>query len=269
MSDISRVTQQSATILMVADLESSCTADPSCRKRPPPASQSTSPRTTPPAPAEVLTLNTQLGRFQQYSSNISDGQSWLNTADSTLGSVVKAPRPGADRRAYRGQRLRPGPDERPGAVPGGPEHKAGDPRPGGDDVQQPAHLFGHLRHSSLSPGFGRGVIDGSRTPRRHHDGNCRHERHAHIHPRWVPPPRSRSPPGTYTPAQLATAVQTASGGNLDATLSAGGELVLTATSRSAGSALQVTGGDAASRSAFRHPDLQGQRCRGGSSELFL
>jgi flagellar hook-associated protein 3 FlgL len=48
------------------------------------------PSDNPGGTSQVLTFNAQLGRFNQYASNISDGESWLNTASSTLGSVIKA-----------------------------------------------------------------------------------------------------------------------------------------------------------------------------------
>lgn len=53
------------------------------------------------------------------------------------------------------------------------------------------------------------------------------------------------PAGTYTAAQLAAAVQTASGGLLDASLSTGGDMVLSTTEQGSGASLQVTGGSAA------------------------
>jgi flagellar hook-associated protein 3 FlgL len=89
MSDVSRVTQQSATILMVADLQSGLAQLTQLQEEAATGKQINQPSDNPAGTSEVLALNTQLGRFQQYSSNISDGQSWLNTADTTLGSVVK------------------------------------------------------------------------------------------------------------------------------------------------------------------------------------
>jgi flagellar hook-associated protein 3 FlgL len=90
MSDISRVTQQSASILMVADLQSGLAQLTQLQEEAATGKAINQPSDNPAATSEVLSLNAQLGRFQQYSSNISDGQSWLNTADTTLGSVVKA-----------------------------------------------------------------------------------------------------------------------------------------------------------------------------------
>ena len=90
MSDVSRVTQQSASILMVANLQSGLAQLTQLQEEAATGKQVNQPSDNPAATSEVLTLNTQLGRFNQYSSNISDGQSWLNTADSTLGSVVKS-----------------------------------------------------------------------------------------------------------------------------------------------------------------------------------
>ena len=52
------------------------------------------------------------------------------------------------------------------------------------------------------------------------------------------------PPGTYTPAQLALAVQAASGGNLDATIDGGGHVVLDSVAQGSAHTLTVTGGSA-------------------------
>lgn len=89
MSDISRVTQQSATMLMVADLQTSLGNLTALQQQAATGKSINQPSDNPSGTSEVLALNAQLGRFQQYSSNISDGQAWLNTADSALGSVVK------------------------------------------------------------------------------------------------------------------------------------------------------------------------------------
>jgi flagellar hook-associated protein 3 FlgL len=90
MSDVSRITQASASILMVADLQSGLSQLTQLQEEAATGKAINQPSDNPAGTSEVLSLNAQLGRFQQYSSNISDGQSWLNTADTTLGSVVKA-----------------------------------------------------------------------------------------------------------------------------------------------------------------------------------
>ncbi|HET9058561.1 MAG TPA: hypothetical protein VFN61_01470 [Acidimicrobiales bacterium] len=90
MSDISRVTQQSATMLMVADLGTSLSNLTTLQQEAASGKAINQPSDNPSGTSQVLALNAQIGRFQQYSSNISDGQSWLNTADSALGSVVKS-----------------------------------------------------------------------------------------------------------------------------------------------------------------------------------
>jgi flagellar hook-associated protein 3 FlgL len=90
MSDVSRVTQQSASMLMVADLQSSLAQLTQLQEEAATGKQINQPSDNPAGTSEVLSLNAQLGRFQQYSSNITDGQSWLDTADTTLGSAVKA-----------------------------------------------------------------------------------------------------------------------------------------------------------------------------------
>jgi flagellar hook-associated protein 3 FlgL len=90
MSDISRVTQQSATMLMVSDLGTSLSNLTTLQQEAASGKAINQPSDNPSGTSQVLALNAQIGRFQQYSSNISDGQSWLNTADSALGSVVKS-----------------------------------------------------------------------------------------------------------------------------------------------------------------------------------
>src|ERR1700691_196640 len=90
MSDITRVTQQSATMLMVADLQTSLGSLTQLQEETATGLAINQPSDNPTGTSEVLAFNAQLGRFQQYTSNISDGQAWLNTADSTLGSVTKA-----------------------------------------------------------------------------------------------------------------------------------------------------------------------------------
>ena len=48
------------------------------------------PSDNPTGTSEVLSLNAQIGRFQQYATNAGDGQSRLNTAASALSSVTSA-----------------------------------------------------------------------------------------------------------------------------------------------------------------------------------
>jgi flagellar hook-associated protein 3 FlgL len=89
VSDVSRITQQSSTMLMVADLETSLGTLTQLQQQAASGKSINQPSDNPGGTSQVLTLNAQLGRFNQYASNISDGQSWLNTASSTLGSVIK------------------------------------------------------------------------------------------------------------------------------------------------------------------------------------
>lgn len=84
-----RVTQQSASMLMVADLNSSLSSLTGLQEEAATGLSINQPSDNPAGTSQVLALNAQLGRFQQYSSNISDGQSWLNTADTSLGSAIK------------------------------------------------------------------------------------------------------------------------------------------------------------------------------------
>ena len=58
------------------------------------------------------------------------------------------------------------------------------------------------------------------------------------------------PAGTYTPATLAAAVQTASGGQLTAAVNSSGDLVVSTTAQGSGTSLQITGGDAAAALGF-------------------
>jgi flagellar hook-associated protein 3 FlgL len=90
MSDTMRITQQSASMLMVADLQSSLANLTQLQQEAATGKAINQPSDNPSGTSEVMSLNTQLGRFQQYSTNISDGQAWLGTADSAIGSVVKA-----------------------------------------------------------------------------------------------------------------------------------------------------------------------------------
>jgi flagellar hook-associated protein 3 FlgL len=76
-------------MLMVADLQTSLGNLTSLQQQAATGKAINQPSDNPSGTSEVLAINAQLGRFQQYSSNITDGQSWLNTADSALGSVIK------------------------------------------------------------------------------------------------------------------------------------------------------------------------------------
>jgi flagellar hook-associated protein 2 len=58
------------------------------------------------------------------------------------------------------------------------------------------------------------------------------------------------PAGTYTPAGLAAAVQTASGGNLTALVNSSGDVVVSTAAQGSASNLQITGGDAAPALGF-------------------
>ncbi len=76
-------------MLMVADLQTSLSNMTTLQQQAATGKAINQPSDNPAGTSEVLAINAQLGRFQQYSSNITDGQSWLNTADSALGSVIK------------------------------------------------------------------------------------------------------------------------------------------------------------------------------------
>ena len=90
MSDISRITQQSATMLMVANLNSSLSTLTQLQEQAASGKAINQPSDNPSGASQVMLFNSQIGRFQQYASNISDAQSWTDTASSALGSVIKA-----------------------------------------------------------------------------------------------------------------------------------------------------------------------------------
>ena len=90
MTSIMRVTQQSASMLMVANLQGSLANLTNLQEEAATGLAINQASDNPTGTSQVLALNAQLGRFNQYSSNISDGQAWLNTADSALGSAVTA-----------------------------------------------------------------------------------------------------------------------------------------------------------------------------------
>jgi flagellar hook-associated protein 3 FlgL len=75
---------------MVGDLESSLGNLTQLQQEAATGKSLNQPSDNPAGTSEVLALNAQIGRFQQYAANITDGQSWLGTADTSLGSVVKA-----------------------------------------------------------------------------------------------------------------------------------------------------------------------------------
>ena len=58
------------------------------------------------------------------------------------------------------------------------------------------------------------------------------------------------PAGTYTPAGLAAAVQTASGGNLTALVNSSGDVVVSSAGQGSATTLQITGGNAAAALGF-------------------
>jgi flagellar hook-associated protein 2 len=58
------------------------------------------------------------------------------------------------------------------------------------------------------------------------------------------------PAGTYTPASLAQAVQTASGGQLTASVNSSGNVVISTAAQGSGTSLQITGGGAATTLGF-------------------
>jgi len=77
-------------MLMVANLNDSLSNLTQLQEQAATGKTINQPSDNPGGTSQVLALNAQLGRFNQYSSNISDGQSWLDTASSTIGSVITA-----------------------------------------------------------------------------------------------------------------------------------------------------------------------------------
>jgi len=90
MSDITRVTQDSAALRMVNDLQVNLTNLVNLQEQAASGKSLVQPSDNPVGTSEVLSLNTQIGLFQQYSTNAQDGLSWLGTATSALGSVTDA-----------------------------------------------------------------------------------------------------------------------------------------------------------------------------------
>jgi flagellar hook-associated protein 3 FlgL len=90
MSDISRVTQAGASMRMdnylQADLSSLTTYEQEAAS----GKSVNQPSDNPTATSQVLALNAQIGRFQQYAANAQDGLSWLGTASSALSSATTA-----------------------------------------------------------------------------------------------------------------------------------------------------------------------------------
>jgi len=249
MSDISRVTQQSAAILMVSNLESSLQNLTVLQEEASTGKSLNQPSDNPSGTAEVLTLNAQLGRFQQYSSNISDGQSWLNTADSALGSVVTA--------LNRVQT----------DVLTGANATAQDPTSDQALSQDVLSMKQEILSLAATTYNNRPVFSGTYGTSAYPLASAGASLTAANNPAASTTITAGAndtltynlggtaesltiAAGTYTPAQLAAAVQTAAGGNLSAVLGPGGTLVLTATSAGSGSSLQVTGGDAAAALGF-------------------
>ena len=256
-------------MLMVADLDSSLQGLTILQQEAATGKSLNQPSDNPSGTAEVLTLNAQLGRFQQYSSNISDGQSWLNTTDSTLGSVVTAL------------------DKVQTDVLSGANSSAQDPTSDQALSQEVLSIKQEILGLAGTTYNNRPIFSGTYGTPPYPLASAGASLAAPGTPSVAttitagtndtltynlggPAASLTVPPGTYTPAQLATAVQTASGGNLSATLSRGRR---DGAHRDLAKCRLGPPGNGWGRRfcarLFDHPNLQGQRCRGGSSELFL
>jgi flagellar hook-associated protein 3 FlgL len=90
MSDIPRVTQNSASMLMVNDMESDLSGLTLLQEQAASGKALNQPSDNPTGTSEVLSMNAQIGRFQQYSTNAGDGLARLQTASGALNSVTEA-----------------------------------------------------------------------------------------------------------------------------------------------------------------------------------
>jgi flagellar hook-associated protein 3 FlgL len=90
MSDITRVTQSGASLSMVNDLDAELSTMTNLQEQVASGKSLNQPSDNPTGTSEVLSLNSQIGRFQQYSANAADGLGWLDTSTTALSSVTKA-----------------------------------------------------------------------------------------------------------------------------------------------------------------------------------
>jgi flagellar hook-associated protein 3 FlgL len=90
MSDITRTTPQSATMLMMGDLQTSYQNLTKLEQEAATGYKINQPSDNPAGTSEILSLNAQVGRYQQYANNANDGDGWLGAADTTLSQVTTA-----------------------------------------------------------------------------------------------------------------------------------------------------------------------------------
>ncbi|HTV10788.1 MAG TPA: hypothetical protein VME20_02915 [Acidimicrobiales bacterium] len=90
MSDTMRVTQNSAALSMVQDLESDLSSLTNLQEQAASGKSINQPSDNPTGTSEILSLNAQIGRFQQYATNAQNGLSFLGTASTALESVSTA-----------------------------------------------------------------------------------------------------------------------------------------------------------------------------------
>jgi flagellar hook-associated protein 3 FlgL len=249
MSDMTRVTQRSASMLMVADLEQSLQSLTGYEQEAATGKQINQPSDNPAGTSEVLALNTQLGRYSQYSKNISDGQSWLNTADTTLGSAITALNKvqtdvlsGANASASDStsdqalsQEVLAIKQELLGLA--GTTYNNRPIFAGTYGVSPyPLAAGGASLAGAAAPAASTTITTGTNDTLTYSLGGNAES--------------LTVPAGTYTPSQLAVAVQGASNGNLVASINSSGALALTATAQAGGASVQVIGGDAAGALGF-------------------
>lgn len=77
-------------MLMVNDLESDLSSLTTLQEQAASGKSINQPSDNPTGTSEILSMNSQIGRFTQYATNAGDGLSWLSTASGALNSVTEA-----------------------------------------------------------------------------------------------------------------------------------------------------------------------------------
>lgn len=90
MSIPMRVTQSGADLSMIQTLDAGLARLSQLQQQVATGRAINQPSDNPGGTATALQLSAQIGRFQQYGANASNGQGWLNAADSALSSVNTA-----------------------------------------------------------------------------------------------------------------------------------------------------------------------------------
>lgn len=90
MPDRSQTTRQGTTVPILARLSSCPNSLAQLHEQASSSRCVSQPPDNPAGAAEILRLRSQIGRLQQYASNISDGQGWINSGSRAIGSVIAA-----------------------------------------------------------------------------------------------------------------------------------------------------------------------------------